>query len=284
MSLRQKFHFATLPVLAFLAASPGAEACDCIGGVIEILVNDQVDVPTNAVLAVHLTDWYNERGATLEQPPPADRDLINLEVFASYGTPTAETIQLRTPVELTPNTWYTLRFGDDGLNFTTGAGPDHIPPTAPRLVVETHVSPPPTYLCGGYPVGCPGKVELFVTDPEATQSSDYYLEARLLADDREWSGFFGARTVHIGSGDCIYSLQEIDTIDEAVLQLRRWDLGGNTSPWSEPLDIIVPKQAPSPPEECHEHDDCGCSTSAPTGPLWVLVPLGWSRRRRTQRV
>lgn len=279
---------------AALFAPAASHACDCPGGLAKNYLRDATDVPTNVQPAVQLTSWSGEIVGSLRPASAPTSAATPLEVAELYGAGISRFVRFQTPSDLEPHTAYVFEFGNySSATFTTGPGPDHTSPEAPRHTYSAVAHEPSVHLCGTWYGGdCPGKTTVLVHDPDATADTGAdpdatsYLEARLTAETQEWSGFFGQGYVFVGSAHCEENLPEIDTLSDVTVQLRRWDFAGNTSPWSAPTSFTLPTYDMSLLDACDPDPKpaaCGCQqTSAP--PLSGILPLlllGHRRRRRS---
>jgi hypothetical protein len=259
-------------VAAFVPAV--AEACICGFGVRGTSPADgSTDVPTNTEIRVRVlgpapTGFVLERDG---QSIPMTKAVV--------GELSVTVVRLRPIDPLEPTTSYELKAPDGHrvVTFTTGAGPDHVPPNPPEVRGAEQVDErgrtvacDPTY---GYRIDLgPGLDDntpqddvwfLVYAGPTPEQIDLEHPRAVFL---RSWA--------HVGVQSCHNELLFSEEGFLAIV-LRAVDRAGNASAPTEPMMLTAPPEAAS----------CGCGTSGGDALIgWSLAAAMLSARRASNLV
>jgi MYXO-CTERM domain-containing protein len=257
---------------ALLCSTP-ARACSCVWGSDLLAPADgEVGVPTNARiwLGARRLGWW-----ALDSTAPPTVSLENDQgtvpaarsVLASAG----DSLTIITPAqELQPSTAYRI-LADSRLlgSFTTGAGPKLDAPAVPVEVERlTYASGP---FSGTSSCGSTNSVYLrirsdgliAVLDKDGASTLDPAALSGSAADVSTPKELIG-----LSSGLCRRNWPGAGWGDSASVRLGTFDIAGNFSGWSEPIEVSIPLVG------------CGCSAGAgPASGLLVLAGLGALARR-----
>lgn len=189
--------------------------------------------------------------ATVEQAPPGPMAITRL-------VPSAP---------LAPNHSYVIEDGEALGTFTTGDGPDGLPPSAVELPsAETYADDEP---CGPH-------VTVLPQVSAATDDGDvfYVVEVATREDfgDASAVSWTVPEELWLGWSFCGINVPWLAEGDRVFLRGRAEDLSGNQGPWSEPFQVEIgglPRA--TAPEVVTER--AGCSSTGPGTPSLALLAL-----------
>jgi len=267
---------ASLTVATLLARPTLARACSCNLEISHMPDYGSVDVPTNT--KIWLDGGGHCRGSAELAPRLLDPDGLEIPftstcLLSDTGFHYVRVLHPNEP--LLPNTTYTVE-PESGLEytfpFTTGAGPDHTPPTIPEEVDRTveHADPGLCSETGTHvaTLTVAGEAALFVLHTGDSSDFDATTVAGQVAELSQDDSLLLGRSACHGDNFPGGASRGVET----TIRYGALDLAGNFSGWSAPSALSLGDELPTR----------GCSVLTRSPPAWwlVLAPLFARRRRR----
>ncbi|MFN0246942.1 MAG: hypothetical protein ACKV2T_08530 [Kofleriaceae bacterium] len=253
-----------------------AHACSCLSNAFDLPSTGTTGVPTN-LREIYFSKYYAGDGVRLRSADGEELDLGTVQSAPGYGS---SLWVASVPTDLRPDTSYVLRnkyvgpFDPALLAFTTGSGPDQLPPPRPRFErfgidhIGGDLQP-----CGretarihGY-VAAPRDKDIATVVVRFVRS-DGQREERILPTsptgtlNLEETVWFPSI---LGTQDCQVKLE---LLEDETYRVEAWtiDVAGNQSEVTA-KEVLV---------------DAGCATTRP-GSLGVIAVLAFALRRHRRR-